>query len=79
MPTPYIPPDVGTVTGSVNVQNRLDSTGALATYVIVRNVTAQFQLAHTTPMLVFQIDRTLIGQLTGGLVGASASAVTGSW
>ena len=73
------------VTGSVNVQNRLDKEGNVKTFVMIRysgavKNAASFGIGHGSWIEVLQIDSNLIGSLTGGLVGALANpTITGSW
>lgn len=82
MPTPFIPSELASATGSFSVQNRNDAGGSLATWMVLKGVkNCQFRsfTGGETADVTCQIDRTIISAFTSSLSGALASTATGSF
>ena len=77
MANPFLP--IVLPTGSVSVQNRLDASGTMATYltIILPTQNGQIQFANTkTPLAVLQLDRTTLGGMTASIANSVASGST---
>jgi len=86
MPTPYLPLNFN-VTSSVSVQNVVDETGKVSTYVWLRSASVsqkgmQFRMGSSEePDVILKLRSTaIIPALTSALSSAlQNSTVTGSW